>query len=610
MKFTARSRSFCRTENSLPVTIPAEIHFLACITSILTITGCLLLFCADIGHCAVTGRIFPPSSRAEVILEKRIEDARMAALSFSRPPEIHCASVISQYYENHEQHFLWIKEGRPTSQAENLISLLESSRQEGLTPEDYHLDRIRSLVNALNQSVRKQESPDPEKQVDLELLLTDAYVLFGSHLEFGRTNPAVVDPTWLFINTETNSLSRLESAALQGTAISYLQHLQPASAGYHRLIEALRRYIKIQKNGGWPIIPAGAPLKINNVDSRIKLIRKRLSITGDMRLSEHVNNPAVFDEDVMEGVQHFQKRHGIDPDGVVGPGTLSAMNTPVQYRIQQIELNLERWRWIPRDLGKRYVLVNIADYSLVVVDDQSTVLRMRVVVGKSYRRTPVFRDAIKYMVLNPYWNVPYKIAVEDKLPLIRKNPMYLIQHHIKVFETAGGENAPDIDPMTIDWSRLSTSNFPYRFRQDPGPLNALGRIKFLLSNKFSIYLHDTPQRSLFKRTSRSFSSGCIRIEKPLELAEYLLKDDPLWSAKRISEVIASETPTVVRLKEPMPVYLLYWTAWVDKTGMVCFGKDIYDRDPPLDKALNASLNSVVHMVPSIKPLELRAVNSH
>ncbi len=604
MKFITKSKPFSYPENpACFVTVSIRTH-VAIVLRTATLAWCMLILFANVGDCVVTGKIYP-ASPAGMMLEKRIEDAKIGATpSFPQLPEIHCASVIIQYYEGHEQHFIWFKDGRLTSQAEKLKDIIESCGQEGLTPEDYHIDRIRSLIGDLKHP---QEALNPQKQVDLELLLTDAYVLLGVHLEFGRVNPSAVDSTWLLVNSETGGLSRLESAALEGTAIPYLQQLQPASPGYARLKDALRRYVTIQKNGGWPLIPSGVSLKINDVDPRIKLIRKRLAITGDLNSSDRPANPAVFDEDLMEGVQHFQRRHGIEPDGVIGPGTLSAMNTSVSDRIQQIELNLERWRWIPRDLGKRYILVNIADYSLAVVDDGSTVLRMRVVVGKAYRRTPVFSDAIKYMVLNPYWNVPYKIATEDKLPLIRKNPMYLIQHHIKVFENSAGENAPDIDPMTIDWYRVNAGNFPYRFRQDPGPMNALGRIKFMLSNKFSIYLHDTSQRSLFKRTSRSFSSGCIRIEKPFELAEYLLKDEPQWSAKRISEVVASGTPTVVRLKEPMPVYLIYWTAWVNKNGMVCFAKDIYHRDPPLDKALNASLDTAVHLIPSARYSELRAV---
>jgi murein L,D-transpeptidase YcbB/YkuD len=289
----------------------------------------------------------------------------------------------------------------------------------------------------------------------------------------------------------------------------------------------------------------------------------------------------------------------------VGASTLAAMNVPVESRINQIELNLERWRWIPRNLGSRYLLVNIADYSLAVVENQTVVLDMRVVVGKAYRRTPVFSEKMKYLVLNPFWNVPVKIAVEDKLPIIRKNPLYLTQQHIKVFEN-WSEAAPEINPVVVDWHRLNSNYFPYRLRQDPGPLNALGRIKFMFPNKFAVYLHDTPQRGLFKKASRDFSSGCIRIEKPLELAKYLLRNDPQWPEQKITGTIESGVTTVVRIKDPIPVHLLYWTAWATETGTVHFGNDIYDRDPPLSRALKAKLKDT--FIPAENLTDLRAEN--
>jgi murein L,D-transpeptidase YcbB/YkuD len=217
---------------------------------------------------------------------------------------------------------------------------------------------------------------------------------------------------------------------------------------------------------------------------------------------------------------------------------------------------------------------------------------MRVVVGKAYRRTPVFSEKMKFLVLNPFWNIPIKIAVEDKLPIIRKNPLYLTQQHIKVFENWSGD-APEINPVIVDWYRLNSNYFPYRLRQDPGPLNALGRIKFMFPNKFAVYLHDTPQRGLFKKASRNFSSGCIRIEKPVELAKYLLQSDPQWPDQKITETIESGVTTVVRIKDPIPVHLLYWTAWVTEKGTVHFGNDIYDRDPPLSKALKAKLKDTI-----------------
>jgi murein L,D-transpeptidase YcbB/YkuD len=221
---------------------------------------------------------------------------------------------------------------------------------------------------------------------------------------------------------------------------------------------------------------------------------------------------------------------------------------------------------------------------LTVVENGQPIWDMRVVVGRDYRSTPVFSADLQYLEINPYWNVPQKIAVEDILPKIKQNPEYLIRKHFKVFKDwrAG---APEIDPLTVDWSKVTKRNFRFKLRKEPGPSNDLGRIKFMMPNRFAVYLHDTPNRKLFKKNYRSYSSGCIRLEKPIELAEYLLKDDPKWTYRNILRAVDSEQNRIVRLKKAVPVHLLYWTAWVDRKGVVNFRKDIYKRDPRLDMAL-------------------------
>jgi murein L,D-transpeptidase YcbB/YkuD len=508
-------------------------------------------------------------------------------------PPVYYQNILSNFYEKRHYAPVWSQDnGLLTSQADQLIRIVENAELDGLTSEDYHVGLLKSLNSEITQSLVQKQPIDPGKQADLDVLLTDAFLLFSSHLLSGRVTPNDVDSTWLFFDPVSDMEGILNSNAYASQMETFFDGLRPANTAYYRLRDALQHYAGIQKKGGWPSISPGPPLKMGDTNDRVEKLRKRLTITEDISSpSRHVKT-SLFDESLMKGVQHFQKRHGIEPNGVAGPSTLAAVNVPVEERMQQIELNLERWRWIPHDLGARYILVNIADYSLAVVEDHATVLEMRVVVGKTYRRTPVFSEKMKYLVLNPYWNVPFKIAVEDKLPIIRKNPIYLSQQHIKVFEN-GSENAPEINPVLIDWFRVNAGNFPYRLRQDPGPSNALGRIKFMFPNKFAIYLHDTPQRSLFKRTTRDFSSGCIRIEKPVELATYLLRNDPQWSRQRITDTLKSGVTTVVYIKDPIPVHLLYWTAWVTEDGIVHFVNDIYDRDPPLSKALKAKLKESI-----------------
>jgi len=545
--------------------------------------------------------ISQPTFKSHIIKRLRPEKADVGpSASF---PTIYYRSILSNFYEKRDFNPLWILDNGLTSQADQLIRAIEEAELDGLISEDYHFYQLKPLIVDFKQALLQRLSFDPEKQADLDLLLTDAFLLFSSHLLSGRVIPNAVDSTWLFFNPVSDITLILNSNAYSSRIESFFDGLRPAHAAYYRLRNALQLYIGIQKKGGWPSIPSGPSLRIGDTHDRVDKIRKRLIVTADIDSPARNVKPAEFDESLMKGVQRFQNRHGIEPDGVVGLSTLTAMNVPVEDRIRQIELNLERWRWIPRDLGYRYILVNIADYSLEVVENQRTVLEMRVVVGKAYRRTPVFSEKMKHLVLNPFWNIPVKIAVEDKLPIIRKNPLYLTQQHIKVFEN-WSVDAPEVNPLFIDWFRVNSNYFPYRLRQDPGPLNALGRIKFMFPNKFAVYLHDTPQRGLFKKASRDFSSGCIRIEKPLELAEYLLQNDPHWPNQKITDTISSGVTTVVRIKDPIPVHLLYWTAWVTETGTVHFGNDIYDRDPPLSRALKTKLKDT--FIPAENLTDLRA----
>jgi L,D-transpeptidase YcbB len=547
--------------------------------------------------------ISQPTFKSHVL--KRLSPEKAETDASASFPIIYYRSILPNFYEKRDFNPLWVQENGLSAQADQLIHAIEEAELDGLISEDYHLNQLRPLIVEFKQALLHGQPFNSEKQADIDLLLTDAFLLFSSHLLSGRVIPNAVDSTWLFFNPVSDITLILNSNAYSNRIESFFDGLRPAHAAYYRLRDALQLYIGIQKKGGWTAIPPGPSLRIGDIQDRVERIRKRLIVTKDIDPPARNVKPAEFDETLMKGVQRFQNRHGIEPDGVVGAATLAAMNVPVEDRIRQIELNMERWRWIPRDLGSRYILVNIADYSLAVVENQTTVLDMRVVVGKAYRRTPVFSEKMKFLVLNPFWNIPVKIAVEDKLPIIRKNPLYLAQQHIRVFENWSGD-ASEINPVIVDWYRMNSNYFPYRLRQDPGPLNALGRIKFMFPNKFAVYLHDTPQRGLFKKASRNFSSGCIRIEKPVELAKYLLKNDPQWPDPKITETIESGVTTVVRIKDPIPVHLLYWTAWVTETGTVHFGNDIYDRDPPLSRALKAKLKDT--FIPAENPTDLRAAN--
>jgi murein L,D-transpeptidase YcbB/YkuD len=268
----------------------------------------------------------------------------------------------------------------------------------------------------------------------------------------------------------------------------------------------------------------------------------------------------------------------------VGGATLEALNIGPEERAASIVVNLDRWRWLPRDLGERHAIVNIAGFALEVKESGRVVLAMKVVVGRPYRQTPVFSSRVTHVAFNPTWTVPETIANEDVLPKVRDDITYLARTHLRVFE-GWSEDAPEIDPSTVDWRRADPRK--YRFRADPGPWNPLGKVKFLLPNPHDVYLHDTSERQLFDRTSRIFSSGCIRLEKPFDLLWYLLRSDARWTSEDVRVALESGEEKIFRLSEPLPIHLLYWTAWVDEKGKVQFRKDVYGRDETLALALHA-----------------------
>ena len=313
-------------------------------------------------------------------------------------------------------------------------------------------------------------------------------------------------------------------------------------------------------------------------------LRERLAVTGEW--SGGPGSGETFDEALVEAVKRFQRRHGLETDGIVGAGTLAELNVPVERRIRTIEMNLERWRWVDHDLGERYLLVDIAGFTLESVREREIVLEMPVIVGKHHHETPVFHDRIKYLEFNPYWNITPSIARHEMLPKLRQDPGYLDARDIRLFSGWGADARP-LDPRAIDWSRVSGQQIArYKLRQEPGPKNALGTVKFMFPNKYSVYLHDTPNHRLFDASERAFSHGCVRVSDPLTLALHVLEGkDPAWDEGRVDDVLETRKNTVVKLAEPLPVFLAYQTAWVDRDGRMRFSKDIYGRDARLEQAL-------------------------
>jgi len=491
---------------------------------------------------------------------------------------IQLSDRVSRFYELQNYQPIWSNNSEVLPQANTLISIIKDAESEGLQPSDYHLEEINISVNEIQNN---KDTFDPHMLAKFDLLLTDSFILYLSHLINGRTEPQGVDLTWLKNHNTVDfgkilSLS-LDSNQFQNAVTNYQNPL------YKRLRKALAEYKIIQANGGWPFIPPGSKIERGQSGERIKLLRKRLIISGDLD-EESSGKSDTYDEILENAILKFQRRHGLKEDGIVGTSTLAAFNVPVDKRINQIKINMERYRWLPQNIGSRYIEVNIPSFHLNVIQNGKTVLSMAVVVGKPYWNTPLFSSNMTYLVLNPYWNIPKSIAFEETLPKIREDPEYLSRQNIEVFQ-GWTNDSNEIDPRSINWSQVRDHNLKYRFRQNPGPSNPLGRIKFMLPNSYNVYLHDTPKKSLFRKSKRDFSHGCIRVENPIGLAEYVLSADQGWTREKVESEIRKGRSQSILLPEPMPVYLVYFTSWVDDEGNIQFRDDIYGKDEALYRAL-------------------------
>ena len=471
------------------------------------------------------------------------------------------APVVGAFYASRGYRPAW-SDGR---NRDDMIASIRGAAAAGLNPDEYHLREIERLVKGDGSAA---------VQAELDILLTDALFVLGYHYRFGKVDPESVNPHWNIPNRfgEEDPVALVSSALDRHAVPELLAQLEPEHNFYQRLKTALADYRSLQLAGGWPEIPEGETLRLGADDSRVVLLRRRLLLTRD--LQQGAADSSVFDADVDRAVRVFQYRMGLSDDGVVGKDTLAALNVPVETRIQQIRINLERARWILHDLDAHAVVVNVAGFMAYVTEGEEVTWMTRVQVGKPYHMTPLFRDEVSYIEINPTWTVPYSISSKELLPKIKKDPDYLADRNMIVLD----RNGKQVDPAGIDWNSLSANRFPYTLRQQPGPDNALGRIKFMFPNEHAVYLHDTPSKSLFERDYRVFSHGCIRVQNPYLLAQILLDDNEKWSVEKIEAAVDSRVTQRIVLDRKIPIYLTYWTAAVDDDLEVNFSRDPYNRD--------------------------------
>ena len=480
-------------------------------------------------------------------------------------------AAIREFYAARDFKLHWSDARRPSEKAGAARELLRRADIEGLEPEDYRI-----------AGAPAERFENRAAAARFEIALSDALLRYLGDLRTGRVAPARLDPDLFVAHPAFDLAEALERLVAGDDIRSVAARYAPANPVYRNLRDSLAAYRRIAGRGGWSAVSSGPKLEAGTAGPRVAALRTRLAATEDLPGSDTTGE--TFDHSLTQAVSTFQTRHGLDADGIVGPATLAALNVPVENRISQIKWNMERWRWMPDDLGTRHVLVNIAAFELHGVVNGTIRKRMRVVVGREYRRTPVFSDAIRYMEVNPYWHVPPTIAVKDLLPKIRADLGYLASEGFAVLD-GWGADARRLDPQRIDWNALDKGGFPYKLRQDPGTKNALGRIKFMFPNKHDVYLHDSPARELFGREVRTFSSGCIRVEDARALAEFLLSTQTEPTTDALNAALAGTETRIVRLAEPVPVHLAYFTAWTGEDGTVHFRKDIYGRDRDLAAAL-------------------------
>jgi murein L,D-transpeptidase YcbB/YkuD len=517
--------------------------------------------------------VFSQETSVEEILESRIHGDPNKEVTV-KGRVLFSQIEVPQFYTNRNYELAWTD----NKNIKDLLESIESAYDEGLDPEDYHYQAIQNLL-----AKKKSSSLSNEEKADLDLLMTDAIILYASHLLEGKLEQSKLRAKWdVEKNARPENVDSLLTVTLHNKQVKpALQTMKPAHYMYALMKVHLKNLRSQAEEGGWPQVRSGETLKKDMDDPRILEIREFLLATGDLKSME-TDQESVFDQELENAVKKFQTRHGLSADGAIGKGTIEQMQVPIEKRIEQIKLNLERLRWIFHYPDEDFLLVNIAGFHVRRFTNRQEVFNSRVIVGKYHHESPVFKGEMQYIVMNPTWTLPYSIATNETLPKLKKDPGYLAAKHMEVMDRSGNI----LNPSTIDWSQYSRGNFPFTIRQKAGPWNALGEVKFIFPNKYSVYLHDTPSRGLFERQDRAFSHGCIRTEDKWGLLMSLMDDPEVWNMEKINEILESGETTKIDLPKPINIYLVYLTAVADKENNLYFFKDVYKRDEAVSSELN------------------------
>jgi L,D-transpeptidase YcbB len=478
---------------------------------------------------------------------------------------------VKQFYLKRNYRLAWFNTSGMTYAVQDFYKQLQNYRNDfnDISFNNVFLDSI----IAISLDDEQQLILDKLQTQQLDLILTTTFFKYANKVYGGiEKNPNDLD--W-FIPKERKGYQVLLDSLI---AIKHGSHFnEPLNQYYAKLKLKLKQYRNIEANGGFPLIISNNKiLSLGDSDVCLMFLKQYLVLSEDLSLND---GTAIFSSELEAALKHFQIRMGLKVTGKLGIVTLAELNTPIIFRIKQIMLNMERLRWIPVEIEKDYLLVNIPEFKLHVFESGRPIWNADIVVGKSAKQTNIFKGNLSQIVLNPYWGIPRSIIREEILPHIKRNPSYLKKYNMEVLS---GNKV--VNSSAINWYRYK-NDAPFNFRQKPGADNALGKMKFLFPNSYDIYLHDTPSKSLFKATNRAFSHGCIRVENPKRLALYLLRKDTNWGLNKVDKILETEQETRINLSPSTPVYIAYFTAWVDYTGQLNFRSDIYNLDSQLSKVI-------------------------
>ncbi|MBD2766752.1 L,D-transpeptidase family protein [Hymenobacter sp. BT664] len=565
-----------------------------------------MLSCVTLASCgADQGRNGADSTATAVDQPPRVDSTYLINTFRAEPAFKPQLLPARRFYRERQFRLGWFKNHQPVPQAQTLQNIVLKARDEGLDPKDYQVKDFKTLFAELEKA-RDDSTRRNALERKIDVALTGTYLKWASDYYRGVANPRDSKNTAWQVKPNKIKLHKALLTFLGERKSRYNYYeFAPLHPEYDQLRKALAAYRAQEQAGGWPLLPTNLKLRPGQTSAAVPALRQRLLGGAGSPGSPPPSAPAatpvslrggpgqgaappavgeVYDPELVSAVKAFQRDAGLRPDGVVSGETLRQLNVPIGARIDQIILNMERWRWLPKRFELNYLLVNIPEYTLHVVENGKEAFNMPVIVGKALHETPVFSDEMEYVVLAPYWNVPFSIIENELKDRLIANPHYLDRLDMEVVK-GYGKKAVVVDPASIDWAGITPENFKYTVRRRPGPNNDLGDIKFIFPNSNDIYLHDTPHRQLFSQSQRSFSHGCVRVQNPLKLATYLLRDKPEWDQQTILDTIATRREKYIPLKPKLPVYLVYFTAWADADGHPHFRDDIYGHDKNLAQEL-------------------------